>query len=103
MLELDNIYHQNCIEGMREIDDESVDLLLTDPPYNISMRSGFHTMGRQGVDFGEWDKNAIITEQWLPLACSKVKKGGSAIIFNDYKEIGNLRLTLEENGFTIKG
>lgn len=101
MIEIDKIYHQDCIEGMKLIDDGTVDLLLTDPPYNISMRSGFHTMGRQGVDFGEWDKNFNQTE-WLQLAAQKVKKGGSAIIFNDYKNITTMSDVLSDNGFTTK-
>ena len=31
-----NVYNQNCIEGMRDnVDSDSVDLILTDPPYGI--------------------------------------------------------------------
>lgn len=99
---LNLIYNKNCKDGLADLKDESIDLLFTDPPYNISMRSGFHTMGRQGVDFGEWDKGSIQPSEWLNTACMKVKKGGSAVIFNDYKEMGVLRDLLEKNGFTIK-
>lgn len=35
MLELNKIYCMDCLEGMKQIDDNSVDLVLTDPPYNI--------------------------------------------------------------------
>lgn len=101
MIELNNIYHQDCLEGMKEIDTESVDLLFTDPPYNISMRSGFHTMGRQGVDFGEWDKG-FDQQLWLEVACEKIKKGGSAIIFNDYKNIGLMTDTFNKCGLVVK-
>lgn len=58
-------------------------------------------MGRKGVDFGEWDKGFNQTD-WLDLACKKVKKSGSALIFNDYKNIGIMKDTLENNGFVIK-
>jgi hypothetical protein len=33
MLELNKIYCGDCLELMREMDDKSVDLVLTDPPY----------------------------------------------------------------------
>lgn len=33
MIELNKIYNQDCIEGMKGIPDESVDCILTDPPY----------------------------------------------------------------------
>lgn len=100
-LQLNRIYQMDCINGMELIPDGSIDLLLTDPPYNVSQKSNFHTMGRKGVDFGEWDKE-FNQQDWLEIACSKVKKGGSAIIFNDYKNIGEMKEVLEKNGFTIK-
>ena len=98
---LDQIYNQDCLLGMQTIDNETIDLLLTDPPYNISQRSGFHTMGRTGVDFGEWDKD-FDQEEWLKLACSKIKRGGSAIVFNDYKNIGQMNKVFNECGMTTK-
>jgi site-specific DNA-methyltransferase (adenine-specific) len=100
-LQLNRIYQMDCIEGMKIIPNESVDLLLTDPPYNVSQKSNFHTMGRKGVDFGEWDKE-FDQQEWLEIACDKVKKSGSVIIFNDYKNIGEMKTVLEKNGFTIK-
>jgi len=36
MLELNKIYCMDCIEGLKQIPDNSVDLIVTDPPYNFS-------------------------------------------------------------------
>lgn len=33
MIEIDNIYNMDCLEGMKQIPDRSVDLVVTDPPY----------------------------------------------------------------------
>lgn len=33
---MNNIYNKDCFEGLLEIDDHSVDLILTDPPYNTT-------------------------------------------------------------------
>ncbi len=33
MIELNKIYNEDCIEGMKRIPDESIDCILTDPPY----------------------------------------------------------------------
>ena len=33
MLELDKIYNMDCLEGMKQIDDNSIDCIITDPPY----------------------------------------------------------------------
>lgn len=35
MLELNRIYNEDCLEGMRRIPDHSIDLIVTDPPYVI--------------------------------------------------------------------
>lgn len=74
-IEKNKIQNVDCVKGIENIQDGSIDLLLTDPPYNVSMRSGFHTMGRQGVDFGEWDKN-FNQEEWLEKALPKIRGGG---------------------------
>lgn len=36
--ELGKLYHGDCLEIMKEIPDGSVDLVLTDPPYNVGFR-----------------------------------------------------------------
>ena len=33
MLELNQIYNKDCLVGMKEIPDKSIDLIITDPPY----------------------------------------------------------------------
>jgi len=39
-LKLDIIYNEDCIEGMKNLPDESIDLIVTDPPYFLTNRSG---------------------------------------------------------------
>lgn len=34
MLEINKIYNEDCLEGMKRIDDNSVDLVVTSPPYD---------------------------------------------------------------------
>lgn len=33
MIEIDQIYNQDCLEGMKQIDNGTVDLIIADPPY----------------------------------------------------------------------
>lgn len=40
MLELNRIYCMDCIEGIKQLPDKSVDLVVTDPPYLIKSMSG---------------------------------------------------------------
>jgi len=50
MIELNKIYNEDCLEGMKRIDDKSVDMILCDLPY--------------GVTAPEWDKNINILSLW---------------------------------------
>ena len=36
MLEINNIYNEDCLEGMKKIDDKSVDFIFTDLPYGTT-------------------------------------------------------------------
>lgn len=57
------IFHKSCDEFLDEIDDESVDLLLTDPPYSTDVENIEEFVG-----------------EWLLKALSKVKKTGRAYV-----------------------
>lgn len=102
-VEFNNIYHDNCQNLIKLMikQKKEVDLILTDPPYNISKDNNFKTLGRNGIDFGEWDKN-FNQISWLKNINKIVSKNGSIIIFNDWKNMGEIAKQLEKEGFIIK-
>ena len=95
------LYNDDCLNVLKEIEDNSVDFILTDPPYNIARDNNFHTMGRKGIDFGEWDKGFDLFSyiDLLPRVCAK---DASVVIFNDWKNIGEIAKYAESKGFVIK-
>lgn len=101
MIELNKIYNMDCLEGMKQIPDESVDAIITDPPYNIARDNNFQTMGRAGIDFGEWDKG-FDQFSWIGETHSILKKGGTLFLFNDWKNIGEIAKYAESISFGIK-
>lgn len=44
-MELNKIYNQDCLAGMKELPDGSVDLVVTDPPYKITARGNASESG----------------------------------------------------------
>jgi len=96
-----NLIHGDCLEEMKKIPDGSVDLVLTDPPYNIARDNNFHTMGRAGIDFGEWDKGADLLS-YITEAFRVTKNGGSFVVFNDWKNLGDISKEAERVGFETK-
>jgi len=91
----------DCLELMKDIPDGSIDAIITDPPYNIARKNNFHTMGRSGIDFGEWDKGFDLFS-YIDEIPRMLKKDGSVIIFNDWKNVGEIARYCESVGLVIK-
>jgi len=91
----------DCLERMKEIPDGSVDMVLTDPPYNIARPNNFKTMGRFGIDFGEWDKGADLFS-YLDECYRVLNKNGSIVVFNSWKNLGDIARYAENLGFIAK-
>ena len=97
------IYNGDCLEIMDTLieEDIKVDCILTDPPYMIARKNNFHTMGRKGIDFGEWDKDVDLFS-WLDRIPKLLSKNGSVVIFNDWKNLGDIARYCESLGLEIK-
>lgn len=95
------LLYGDCLNRMKEIPSGSVDLVLTDPPYNIARENNFHTMGRAGIDFGDWDKGADILT-YITDVHRVLCKNGSFIVFNDWKNLGEIVKFAEKTGFCTK-
>jgi DNA modification methylase len=54
-IQLNNIYNEDCNKLILKMIKKNikVDLILTDPPYNISRENNFKSIGRSGIDFGK--------------------------------------------------
>lgn len=79
-----------------------VDHIITDPPYNISQKNNFNTLGnRKGLDFGNWDWEFDLTS-WISNYNKILKKGGSIIIFCSFHYISHIVDKLKDEGFEIK-
>lgn len=50
MIELDTIYNEDCLEGMRRMPDGCVDLVITDPPYDFKSTRGGGAFGSKSED-----------------------------------------------------
>ena len=83
-----------------------VDLILTDPPYTISKKTGFQQLGKNSVerfavsmDFGDWDHSRIDLNALAKQAYRTLRKGGTIIVFYDLWKITLLAEALSTAGF----
>jgi len=96
-----NLMQGDCLERMKEIPDGSVDMVLADPPYNIAQKNNFQTMGRAGLDFGDWDKG-FDQKSWLLLLDRILSRHGTVVIFNTFQNLAETQKTLEDAGLVYK-
>ena len=99
------IENVDCIKFIKKLKKDNplfkFDAVITDPPYNISRKNNFHTIGRAGINFGEWDYN-FDQISWIRELSLLIKDSGSIIIFNDYKNFGIISRVLEKENFSVK-
>lgn len=95
--------HDDCVNAMKQCPFQ-FDLILTDPPYNISQDNNFSTMTsaeRQGIDFGEWDKDFDVLG-WIEKAFNLIKDNGSLITFCSYRYLSYIIDEIERLNGVVK-
>jgi len=118
MLEINKIYNMDAVEFLKQIEDKSVDLVLTDPPYNISKENDNRDRSKLSLpimrresplryDFGEWDnmsRDGFIefTKQWLKECCRVLKDGGTIISFFNKEDISLLGWEAKQFGIRTR-
>jgi len=81
MLEKNKIHCMNCLEGLKQLEDNSIDLVLTDPPYGINYYSGHYKKGNPHKPIENDDTLFIpLEELWRVL-----KPTGTMFIFYSHK------------------
>lgn len=96
MLEFNNIYNEDSINGMKKIKDESIDLIVADPPYFKVINQKWDYIWRTEEEYLEWSK------AWLNEASRILRKGGSFYLFGYFRTLTKLMPILEENGFELR-
>ena len=78
MVELNTIYNEDCLEGMKKIEDKSIDMILCDLPY--------------GLTASKWDAvipNDLLWEQYERV----IKENGAIVLFGNEPFSSHLRMS----------
>ena len=89
---------------MKQIENDSIDLIIADPPYNVSRENNFQTIvgaKRIWMDFGEWD-DGFNQEEWIGYLPRILKENANVIVFNDWKNLTIIQKALAKNNITPK-
>ena len=87
MLELDAIYNMDCLEGMKQIPDGTIDAVICDLPYGTVKGIG---KGTQYEGKSEWD-NIIPTDKLFAEYDRVLRTNGTAILFSQEPYTMHLR------------
>ena len=89
-LGLNRIYNEDCLEGMKQLKDKSINLIIIDPPYNINK--------------AKWDKwkTVLAYVEWMGkvfIECQRVLRDNGSFYFfhNDFLQIVELQNWLNKN------
>ncbi len=110
-MEKNIIYNGDCIKTLNtKVDENSIDLIFADPPYNLSGNGlkweGNKTGGNWYMVNEDWDKMSApeymqFTRKWIK-ACNKtLKDTGSIYISCSYHNIGEMMIILKQLEFKI--
>jgi DNA modification methylase len=86
------IEHADSREHIRAMPDSSVDLILTDPPYNLAGYSTGNIAMSWRKDFNNdlaaWDQEAFDPAEWLDELTRVLKPTGNLFAFTSYNMLG---------------
>lgn len=88
-MEIDRVVNRDCLEGMREMEENSVDAIVTDPPYGLSF------MGR------DWDHGVPGVPYWQE-ALRVAKPGAHLLAFGGTRTHHRLMVAIEDAGWELR-
>ena len=106
---LNQIILGDCVEGLRALPPESVDLVFADPPYNLQLEGSLSRPDQSVVDAvdDEWDKFGsfaeydAFTRAWLSAARVAMKPEATLFVIGSYHNIFRVGTILQDLGFWI--
>lgn len=91
------IIQGDCIEVLKKLPAESIDLIVADPPYWKVISEKWDYQWRTEADYIEWSK------KWFDEAHRVMKKGGSFYLFGYFRMLALLLTELvDKNGFELR-
>jgi len=104
-IELNQIYNLNCVKGMKLIEDNLIDLIVTDPPFAIDFgakKTNYNrTSSRVLEGYNEISKNnySQFTLEWMRECHRILKNSGSMYIFSGWNNLVDILNAIRDIGF----
>ena len=83
------IIEKDCIDGMKELKDESVNIIIADPPYNIGKDFGNNSDKQKMNDYLEW------CDKWIEQGFRILKPKGTMFIYGFSEILSFIRVRID--------
>ncbi len=103
-MQVDIIYNEDCIEGMKRLPDESVDLVVADPPYGSGGRDGSVHLNNSNLYGNRMTSDSLIwmTRQYSKILFDKTKQDSHCYIFSDWRKYKDIQIAFETSGWELR-
>lgn len=106
---LNTIINDDCIKVMNEMEENSVDLIFADPPYNLQLGEALTRPDNSSVNgvYEDWDAFESLeaydeyTRRWMTAARRVLKEDGAIWVIGSYHNIFRVGYILQNLGFWI--
>ena len=108
-LPLNQILVGDCVQKLKSLPDNSIDLVFADPPYNLQLEGDLHRPNNSKVDAvnDEWDQFESFasydefTQNWLSECRRVLKPNGALWVIGSYHNIFRVGAKLQDLGYWI--
>ena len=83
------LYNKSCY-GLEDLEDDSIDALVTDPPYGL------------GFQNHDWDKGHVPKKEIWENTLRVLKPGGYGVVFSFPRLMHRVMIDIEDSGFLLK-
>lgn len=90
------VYHCDCIDILQKMDEESVNLVFADPPFNIGLKYDNYKDNLPYEEYYNWSKS------WIELSYKVLKKNGSIFIAIGDEFAAEINILLKKTGFYFR-
>ena len=103
---VDRVLYGDCVDFMRKLPDESVDVVIADPPFGLgftgkeSIYNRDERFVRRGYREVEGDYTEF-SEKWIKELPMIMKEGGSAWIFSGWTRLDDILRAIKESGLSL--
>lgn len=95
-MKTNTIYNENCFDTYNKLSNNSVDLIIADPPYYKIVKEDWDNQWKSEEDYYNWIK------QLLKESKRVLKENGSMYIWNWFDNICSIGHFAKEEGFVIR-